>query len=135
MTLLYTSPIFLKHETGRHPEQAERLRKITRHLTALGLDASDVAEVRAALKPAGPEKKPADPVTKVPPAAGPVDPVVSGPPPIIRSGTPVQVWGWSTGSGAPFGGSGAAGGGFGANGAVGAAGAVEGVWVSGCAGR
>jgi acetoin utilization deacetylase AcuC-like enzyme len=32
MTLLYTSPIFLEHETGNHPERSERLRRITRHL-------------------------------------------------------------------------------------------------------
>lgn len=38
MTLLYTSPIFLEHDTGQHPENAERLRCITRHLAAQGLD-------------------------------------------------------------------------------------------------
>ena len=26
MTLLYTDPLFLKHDTGRHPETADRLR-------------------------------------------------------------------------------------------------------------
>ncbi len=28
MTLLYTDPLFLEHDTGRHPERAERLRAI-----------------------------------------------------------------------------------------------------------
>ena len=40
MTLLYTSPIFLEHDTGRHPECAERLRAITRQLEASGLAAA-----------------------------------------------------------------------------------------------
>src|SRR5437773_1839090 len=35
MTLLYTDPIFLEHDTGPHPETAERLRAIDR--TALCL--------------------------------------------------------------------------------------------------
>jgi len=26
MTLLYTDPLFLEHDTGRHPENADRLR-------------------------------------------------------------------------------------------------------------
>ena len=37
MTLLYSDPIFLEHETGRHPETAERLRAIDRVLTETGL--------------------------------------------------------------------------------------------------
>ena len=37
MTLLYTDPCFLDHETGSHPECAERLRRVTAHLTATGL--------------------------------------------------------------------------------------------------
>jgi acetoin utilization deacetylase AcuC-like enzyme len=37
MTLLYTDPIFLKHETGSHPETAERLRAIERRLASDGL--------------------------------------------------------------------------------------------------
>ena len=37
MTLLYTSPVFLEHETGSHPEKSERLRRITRHLHETGL--------------------------------------------------------------------------------------------------
>lgn len=39
MTLLYTSPTFLEHDTGRHPECAERLRAITRLLDESGLRA------------------------------------------------------------------------------------------------
>ena len=38
MTLLYSDPRFLEHDTGRgHPERAERLRQITAHLDATGL--------------------------------------------------------------------------------------------------
>jgi acetoin utilization deacetylase AcuC-like enzyme len=37
MTLLYTDPIFLEHNTGSHPETAERLRAIERQLRADGL--------------------------------------------------------------------------------------------------
>ena len=37
MTLLYTDPLFLKHETGRHPETAERLRAISARLDQSGL--------------------------------------------------------------------------------------------------
>ena len=32
MTLLYTDPLFLKHDTGRHPETSDRLRSITARL-------------------------------------------------------------------------------------------------------
>src|SRR6266849_4952122 len=32
MTVLFTNPLFLKHDTGRHPETAERLRSITARL-------------------------------------------------------------------------------------------------------
>jgi acetoin utilization deacetylase AcuC-like enzyme len=39
MTLLYTDPLFLRHETGPHPETAARLRSITARLTAAGLPA------------------------------------------------------------------------------------------------
>jgi acetoin utilization deacetylase AcuC-like enzyme len=40
MTLLYTDPRFLDHDTRRgHPERAERLRQITAHLDATGLAA------------------------------------------------------------------------------------------------
>jgi acetoin utilization deacetylase AcuC-like enzyme len=35
--LLYQSSQFLDHETGRHPERAERLRRVERHLEATGL--------------------------------------------------------------------------------------------------
>ncbi len=38
MTILYTDPIFLKHDTGRHPETANRLRSITNRLKETGLD-------------------------------------------------------------------------------------------------
>ena len=37
MTLLYTSPVFLEHDTGAHPERALRLVTISRHLEAEGL--------------------------------------------------------------------------------------------------
>lgn len=37
MTLLYTDPIYLEHDTGRHPENADRLRAITAKLEAAGL--------------------------------------------------------------------------------------------------
>src|SRR5262245_15862897 len=38
MTLLYTDPLFLKHDTGRHVETADRLRAITTRLGKSGLD-------------------------------------------------------------------------------------------------
>src|SRR5262245_22727305 len=37
MTLLYTDPIFLDHDTGAHPENAERLRVIAQMLGSTGL--------------------------------------------------------------------------------------------------
>src|SRR5437870_3854407 len=37
MTLLYTDPVFLKHDTGRHPENADRLRAISTRLSKAGL--------------------------------------------------------------------------------------------------
>src|SRR5262249_22311743 len=37
MTLLYSDPLFLKHDTGRHVETADRLRSITRRLEQSGL--------------------------------------------------------------------------------------------------
>lgn len=37
MTLLYTDPRFLKHETGKHPERPARLEAITRQLERVGL--------------------------------------------------------------------------------------------------
>jgi acetoin utilization deacetylase AcuC-like enzyme len=37
MTLLYTDPIFLEHDTGQHPETAERLRAIGTMLDETGL--------------------------------------------------------------------------------------------------
>jgi acetoin utilization deacetylase AcuC-like enzyme len=37
MTLLFTDPLFLRHETGPHPETPYRLRAITRRLDELGL--------------------------------------------------------------------------------------------------
>jgi acetoin utilization deacetylase AcuC-like enzyme len=37
MTLLYTDPLFLKHDTGAHPEKSDRLRSITARLEKSGL--------------------------------------------------------------------------------------------------
>jgi acetoin utilization deacetylase AcuC-like enzyme len=37
MTLLYTDPLFLEHDTGQHPERADRLRSITAALKKAGL--------------------------------------------------------------------------------------------------
>lgn len=37
MTLLYYDPLFLEHDTGEHPERAERLRQVMRHLDRTGL--------------------------------------------------------------------------------------------------
>ncbi len=37
MTLLATDPLFLKHDTGRHPECADRLRSVTARLDKAGL--------------------------------------------------------------------------------------------------
>lgn len=39
MTLLYTSPCFLNHETGNHPERADRIRLIPGRLESSGLTA------------------------------------------------------------------------------------------------
>jgi acetoin utilization deacetylase AcuC-like enzyme len=39
MTLLYSDPLFLEHETGQHPERPDRLRSITARLDATGLTA------------------------------------------------------------------------------------------------
>ncbi|HWG44814.1 MAG TPA: histone deacetylase [Gemmataceae bacterium] len=39
MTLLYTDPLFLQHDTGPHPETADRLRAITARLDETGLAA------------------------------------------------------------------------------------------------
>lgn len=39
MTLLYTDPLFLDHDTGQHPERAERLRAVVAQLQRSGLDA------------------------------------------------------------------------------------------------
>lgn len=38
MTLLYYDPVFLQHNTGHHPESADRLVHIMAHLTHTGLD-------------------------------------------------------------------------------------------------
>jgi acetoin utilization deacetylase AcuC-like enzyme len=40
MTLLYYDPAFLDHDTGQHPEQPERLRRVMAHLEAKGLAAN-----------------------------------------------------------------------------------------------
>src|SRR5262245_11768954 len=37
MTLLYTDALFLKHDTGMHPEKPDRLRAITARLEKAGL--------------------------------------------------------------------------------------------------
>jgi acetoin utilization deacetylase AcuC-like enzyme len=37
MTLLYSDAIFLEHATGQHPENSERLRRVTRRLEAANL--------------------------------------------------------------------------------------------------
>jgi acetoin utilization deacetylase AcuC-like enzyme len=37
MTVLYTDPVFLKHDTGRHPETADRLRSISARLNKMEL--------------------------------------------------------------------------------------------------
>ena len=37
MTLLYTSPVFLEHDTGRHPENANRLHAVRARLEKAGL--------------------------------------------------------------------------------------------------
>ena len=39
MTLLYTDPLFLRHETGRHPECPDRLRAVTARLDKAALPA------------------------------------------------------------------------------------------------
>jgi acetoin utilization deacetylase AcuC-like enzyme len=39
MTLLFSDPLFLRHQTGRHPETAGRLRAVTARLDAAGLPA------------------------------------------------------------------------------------------------
>ena len=39
MAILYTDPVFLQHETGKHPESADRLRTVTAHLEAAKLPA------------------------------------------------------------------------------------------------
>ncbi len=38
MTLLYSDPRFLEHNTGTHPERAARLEQVVRHLERQGLD-------------------------------------------------------------------------------------------------
>jgi acetoin utilization deacetylase AcuC-like enzyme len=37
VTLLFSDPLFLKHDTGRHPERADRLRAVTARLDKAGL--------------------------------------------------------------------------------------------------
>jgi acetoin utilization deacetylase AcuC-like enzyme len=38
LAILYADPCFLRHETGRHPESPERLRRVYAHLAATGLN-------------------------------------------------------------------------------------------------
>src|SRR3954469_24716618 len=49
MTLLYTDPLFLRHDTGRHVETANRLRAVTARLEQAGLPARCVAGTYAPL--------------------------------------------------------------------------------------
>ena len=60
MTLLYTDPVFLEHDTGQHPETAERLRAIAamldesglrNHCTAGQFTPLDAAELRSIHEP------------------------------------------------------------------------------------
>jgi acetoin utilization deacetylase AcuC-like enzyme len=37
MTLLFTDPLFQRHDTGRHPESAARLKAVTKRLDACGM--------------------------------------------------------------------------------------------------
>src|ERR1700730_495301 len=37
MTLFYYSPLFLQHDTGKHPERPERLTQVMRHCERIGL--------------------------------------------------------------------------------------------------
>ena len=37
MTLIYSDPVFLKHETGHHPERPDRIRRIPDRLSEMGL--------------------------------------------------------------------------------------------------
>ncbi len=53
MTLLYTDPRFLQHETGSHPEKPGRLRAVTAKLAAEKLDARCV---QPAVKPVSMER-------------------------------------------------------------------------------
>lgn len=49
MTILFTDPVFQEHETGQHPESADRLRAIARELAESKLVAACVpGEIRAA---------------------------------------------------------------------------------------
>lgn len=49
MTILYTDPIFLKHDTGNHPERIDRLKSITARLDKAGLPKKCTAGVCQAL--------------------------------------------------------------------------------------
>ena len=50
MTLLYTDPLFLKHDTGRgHPETADRLRSVNARLDKAGLVKKCAAGTYAAI--------------------------------------------------------------------------------------
>jgi acetoin utilization deacetylase AcuC-like enzyme len=49
MTLLYTDPLFLEHDTGPHPERAARLRAVAARLEAAGLPARCAAGAYAPL--------------------------------------------------------------------------------------
>jgi acetoin utilization deacetylase AcuC-like enzyme len=53
MTLLFTDPLFLRHETGRHVEVPARLRSIVTRLDASGLSAQCTPASYKPLTPAG----------------------------------------------------------------------------------
>lgn len=51
MSLLFTDPVFERHETGRHPESARRLQAISRHLQANRLvERCSLATIRPATR-------------------------------------------------------------------------------------
>ncbi|HEV3235899.1 MAG TPA: histone deacetylase [Gemmataceae bacterium] len=53
MTMLFSDPVFLKHETGQHPENSNRLRSITSRLEESGLASRCQVGVFQPLAPEG----------------------------------------------------------------------------------
>jgi acetoin utilization deacetylase AcuC-like enzyme len=51
MTILYSDPIFLRHETGRHVEVPACLRSVTTRLEARGLSRQCTTGTYASLRP------------------------------------------------------------------------------------